>query len=462
MRFSRLAFPLFVLAATAQLLLTPARSFGQFVVDCTGNTPGAYTTINSVIPLLTNGSVVRVTGPCTENVTIAGLSNLRIGTPFGQTQALQGNLTLKSAQNVFIQGLSITNPGNNGTNGDGIDINFSTAVTLDSCSSSNNLSYGLNITNSTVTVQNNSAFSNNGNYGINVTGGASDLNINGFSAPVTVSNNTGMGIELQDGVMEVASGNLIVTNNKTSSNGLTAVGFATGYGIQLLGHARAILYDWSPSTLPPNQITGNQTGGISIEEGSEIGMGGLLPSGSGSSITNIIDNNGPVGILVGMNSQLTVYNGVQITNHPDAAISVFGHSQVFIDGPDQISSNGAGPGSAYPTHAAVRVDGNSEAYIRGGQITQNGGPGFFVLGNSSIDLSGATLSSNLGGSVRCDSSSWLITDQANAPMAFGCRIPEIIGPGFPHQFGALSRPPLPDVAKMKAQQNEFQRLISSF
>lgn len=457
MRFSRFALPLIVLATTAQLFLTSTHASAQFVVDCTGNTPGAYTTINSVLPLLTNGSAVRITGPCTENVTIGGHSNLNIGTPFGQTAALQGKLTLNGVRNVFIHGLNVTNPNN-----DGIDVNYSSNVTLDECTSSNNGSYGLNANDSTITVQNNSAFSNNGNYGINATGGAGDLNLNGFSGPITVSNNTGMGIEVQDGTMSAASGNLIVTNNKAGNNGLTALGFTTGFGIQLLGHARTLLFNWSPATLPPNQITGNQAGGISIQEGSELSVSGSLSSGSGSSVTNIIDSNGPVGILVGTNSQLTVYNGVQITNHPDAAISVFGHSQVFITGNDQISSNGAGPGSTYPTHAAIRVDGNSEAYIRGGVITQNGGPGVFVLGNSSVDLSGATISSNLGGPVRCDSSSWLITDEADEHLGFTCRTPQIVGPGFRHDMGALSRPPLPDIDQMKAQQAKYQQLISSF
>ncbi len=458
MRFSRFALPLFVLAATAQLLLTPARAFAQYVVDCTGNTPGAYTTINSVIPLLTNGSVVRITGPCTENVTITGLSNLNIGAAYGQSAVLNGNLTLNSVQNLYLYGMNVTNP-----NGDGIDINSSAGVTLDSCTSSNNSNYGLSVNDSTVTVQDPSAFSNNANDGIWVSG-AADLIVNGYSAPVIVSNNTGVGIEVQDGMLQSASGNLIVTNTKAAaSTTIAALGFENGYGIQLEGHARVLLYNWSPSTLPPNVISGNQAGGISVQESSEVSLSGTEPTGSGFVVTNIVDNNGPVGVYVGMGSQLTVAGGVQITNHPDAAIDVYGHSQVFIDGTDQISSNGAGPASTYPTHAAIRIDDNSEAYIRGGQITQNGGPGVFALGNSSINVSGATLTSNLGGPIQCDSSSWLIADQPAFPTGFGfaapCKIPNTFGPN-PRPV-ALT-PSIPNIAQMKAQQTKYRQLISSF
>ncbi len=189
MRFTRSALPLFVFAATAQLLLTPTRAFGQYIVDCTGNTPGAYTAINSVVPLLTNGSVVRITGPCTENVKITGLANLNIGAPFGQSATLNGNLTVNSVQNLFLYGMNISNPGNNGSNGDGLDINSSTGITLDHCTSSYNHQYGLAVSDSTVTVQDTGAFSDNGSYGINVYG-ASDLNLFGLLRIAAPSHST--------------------------------------------------------------------------------------------------------------------------------------------------------------------------------------------------------------------------------------------------------------------------------
>ncbi len=172
--------------------------------------------------------------------------------------------------------------------------------------------------------------------------------------------------------------------------------------------------------------------------------------------------------MAGYGSQVTVWGGVQITNHPDAAIDVYGHSQVFIDGNDQISSNGAGPASTYPTHAAIRVDGNSEAYIRGSlQVSQNAGPGILELDNSSVDISGATFTSNIGGPIVCDSSAWLVSDQSTPPAPGGpaatqCRTPHIFGPILRPDAGAPAHPPLPDLGQMKAQQTKYQQLISSF
>jgi hypothetical protein len=458
MRSARFASFVVVLFTVALFSFTPTRAFAQYVVDCTGNTPGAYTSINSVVPLLTNGSVVRITGPCTENVTITGLDNLSIGAPWGQDATLNGNLTLNSVHNLFLYGMSVTNP-----NGDGIDVNYSTGVTIDNCTASNDTGVGLNIGDSSVTVQDTGTFNNNGNNGIQAEGGATDLGLSGYSGPITVSNNTGAGIELQDGVMESWAGNVIVTNTKASSAGEALLGFGSGYGIQLVGHARAVLYSWSPSMLPPNQISGNQSGGISIQEGSEVSVSGVSQSGSGPWITSIIDGNGPVGIYVGLGSQLSVFGGVQITNHPDAAIDVFGHSQVSIDGNNQITNNGSGPSATYPTHAGVRIDDNSEAYIRDGQITQNGGPGVLVLGNSSINVSGTTLTSNLGGPYVCDSSSWLITDEAEFPTGFGfaapCKIPNSTRP----KHRSIAIPPrIPNMGQMKAQQARYRQLIASF
>jgi hypothetical protein len=450
----RLGLPLILLCGIAPFLLAPARALSQFVVDCTGNTPGAYTTINSVIPLLTNGAVVQITGPCTENVTIAALNNLWIGAPWGQTASLQGSLTINGVQNLFLYGLNVT-----GSSGNGISISNSGNVSLDNCASSNNAGAGLSVSASIVYVQNTGTFNNNGGYGISASG-AGGISFDGSAGSINVSNNACNGIELQDGVMN-ANGNLIVSNNKSSCTPPPQVtGDSSGYGIQLVGHARAVLYVWD---LPagPNVISGNQGGGVDVNEGSEISLSGSAPSGSGPWQTNVLDGNGPVGIYVGMGSQLTIWNGVQITNHPDAAIDVFGHSQVLINGDDQITNNGTGPATTYPTHAGVRVDGNSEAFIRGGQISQNGGPGILELDNSSVDISGATLTSNLGGPIVCDSSSWLVSNQPAPPGPFSfaqpCNVPNAFGP----RFHGLSLPQTPNASLVKVQEAKYRQLISA-
>lgn len=451
MRSTRLAALAAVLFAAFSILIVPTRAFGQFVVDCTGNTPGAYTTINSVIPLLYDGAVVRITGPCTENVTIAGIDHLNIGAAYGQTATLNGNLTINNLQDMYLYGMNVTNP-----NGDGIDINGSHDVTLDSCTSSNNADYGLNISTSDVTVQGGAAFNNNGNTGIEASNNG-ELYLNGYGAPITINNNLGDGIYLEDGVI-TDLGNTIISNNILNTSS-TAPSTGSGFGLDFWGHARAVFYE----VFGPDVISGNQAGGVAIHEGSEISLSGPEPASASSPATTIVDGNGPVGVSAGFGSQVTIWGGVQISNHTDAGVDVYGHSQVFINGIDQITNNGTGPASTYPARAGVRVDGNSEAYIRGGQISQNGGPGILALANSSVDVTGATLTPNLGGPIQCDTSAWLVTDRATVPSAYGfaspCRIPNSFGPGF---RGFAPRIPSFNIGKMRAQEAKYRQLISSF
>lgn len=455
MRPTRVERSLYALAVIACFSFVPASAFGQFIVDCSGNTPGAFTTINSVIPLLNDGAVVRITGTCTENVNIGGIRNLTIGAPFGETATLNGHLGINGTQNLFLYGMNVTNP-----NWDGIDISNSSGLKIDSCTSSNNAGSGLSIADSFVTVQNGGAFDNNGNYGIWAYG-AGDLSFSAPAGPITVNNNVGGGISLQDGLIH-ASGNLIVNNNTVAPNAtLQLTGNSSGYGIVFQGHARGVFYVLNPAA-GPNVISGNQAGGIAIHEGSEISLSGSPVTGGGPWQTNILDGNGSVAIYVGLGSQLTLWNGVQITNHTDAAIDAYGHSQVFIAGNDLITNNGTGTASTYPTRAGVRVDGNSEAYIRGGQISQSGGPGILILDNSSVDISGATLTSNFGGSIVCDSSSWLVSDLPGPATKLGpgspCKEPNTFGP----RTHALSAPHIPDFSQLKADEAKYKQLISSF
>jgi hypothetical protein len=451
MRATRTGISFFAFIAITYFSLNPTRAVGQFVVDCTGNTPGAYATINSVVPLLSDGAIVRITGTCTENVKIAGLDSLWIGTPWGQTMNLEGNLNINNVRNLFLHGMNITNP-----SGDGINISGLSTVVLDQCTSSNNAGLGLGISSSVVSIQNTGAFSNNGRDGISVSGN-SNLGLSPYVGPITISSNIGNGIYLQDGVMQ-AGGNLIINDNKQNPNA-SSTDTTTGLGIGLFGHARAVVL----GMFAPNVISGNQTGGIAITEGSEISICCAMFLPAGVTVGTIIDGNGPVGVSAGWGSQLTISDGVQISNHPDAGIDVYGHSQVFIAANNQITHNGTGPASTYPTRAGVRVDGNSEAYIRGGQITRNGGPGILALVNSSIDLSGAALSSNSGGPIVCDSSAWLVTDQATLPTPFGraspCNVPNNFGPRF-RAFGP--RPPHPDLSRIQADEAKYKKLISSF
>jgi len=75
--------------------------------------------------------------------------------------------------------------------------------------------------------------------------------------------------------------------------------------------------------------------------------------------------------------------------------------------PNQIVGNGFGTDA---TRAGIRLDGNSQAYVRDAVITQSGGPGILEQINSSLDLAGSTLTANAGGAIACDGSAVLVSD----------------------------------------------------
>ena len=277
----------------------------------------------------------------------------------------------------------------------------------------------------------------------------------GYAGPISVSNNLGNGIHMQDGVID-ALGNMNISNNKANPNNPPLAG--TGFGISLVGHSRAVVY----GVFAPNLISGNQNGGVTVQENSEFAVGGTVLLPPGVIFGNVIDGNGPVGITAGLGSQVTILDAVQISNHSDAGVDIFAHSSVFIEGNNKIINNGSGSLTTNPTRAGVRVDGNSEAFIRGGSISQNGGPGILALVNSSIDFSGATLTPNLGGPIVCDSSAWMVSDLSGPSNPFGpaqpCKVPNTFRPRARHS----STPQIPDFSQYRADEARYMRLISSF
>jgi hypothetical protein len=161
-----------------------------------------------------------------------------------------------------------------------------------------------------------------------------------------------------------------------------------------------------------------------------------------------IQNNGPVGITAGFGSQVTLYGGVEISGHSGPALDLYAHSQGNVNGTNNLHNNGV---AGDPRSAAIRVDGNSEVFLRGGTIAQNVGPAILALVNSSADLTGVAFSSNSGGVVVCDSSAYMVSDLASgfatAP-GVSCRTPHSLGN---RNFQKL-QPVAPDFSALKALQ----------
>lgn len=424
-----MGFTLFVFPNTAQ---------AQFLtVDCSGTNPYAlFSNINSALPAAGPGAFIQVTGTCNENVFLYGFNNLFLGAPFGQTANLNGNLSINNSQNVYVYGLNVRN-----NFGDGIDVSSSHSVTLDSCSSSGNAGNGLSASLiSDVSIIFTGGFSNNAGYGIQV-GDNSFVNIVSFGGTTEISNNQ-VGAVRNEAAFATL-GNTHMANNGPIPNADLRV------AIDMRGAGRAQI----GSVFGPNIIENNPNGGISLQENSEISFWALTFSGP-----NIIRNNGPFGVKAGFGSQVTLA-GDQISGHTGPGLDIYAHSQLYATSQlpgltaTQISNNGT---TGDPLSAAIRVDGNSEALLRGVTISQNNGPAILALVNSSVDFAGNTFSGNAG-VITCDSSSTMVSDlgiTARTPASgVSCTTAHTLG----NRAVSAPTPAVPDITVWKKMHANYQQ-----
>jgi hypothetical protein len=430
--FKRLPKVLYLTFPLAFLFLFAASGVrAQFLyVDCSGTNPYAYPSINAALPNAGPGAFVLVTGVCNEYVSVWGQSNLNIGAYYGQTATLNGNFTINNSQNIYLYGLNVTN-----SLGDGIDVGSSRGIVLDSCNSSGNASDGLSVGGlSDVTLNAQGTYNHNGNAGLAISD-SSVVRAFAWAGRLDISNNTGPGIFVGSAEF-VTFGNTTITDNVFG-------GFASGYGIDLRGAGKGQF----GAVYGPNVLSGNQSGGAWLQENSEISFwfGGQQ---------NIIQNNGPVGVLAGLGSQVTFFNSAQITGHTSAGVDLYGKSQAYFSGTNLVQANGS---NSDPRSAGVRIDGNSEAFLRGGQISGNLGPALLALVNSSADFSGVAFGGNVG-IISCDSSSTMVSDLAQPnltpPAGVSCRTPHGLG----GRQIAKAQPAAPDWSAQKAQHDRYARL----
>ena len=387
------------------LLCSPGTLRAQFLnVDCSGTNLYAYPSINAALPNAGPGAFILVTGTCNESVSLQGQNALNLGASFGQSAQINGNISINHSENIYLYGLSVTNGF-----GDGINVGNSRGVTLDTCSSSGNAGVGLRVGGaSDVTVTAMGTFDYNVRGGINAAENSTVVVV-AWGGLVDISNNAGPGVW-------ASQANFSTYGHTTIANNTFGLGSNSGYGIDLRGGARAQI----GGAFAPNVVSGNQSGGAWLQENSEISFwDGGQP--------DIIQNNGPVGVLAGFGSQVTFFSSSQISGHTSAGVDLYANSQAYLFGANTVQGNGSG---ADARSAGIRVDGNSEAFLRGGQVSGNSGPGVLVLVNSSADFSGVSFSGN-NGVISCDSSSTMVSDLAGPnstpPAGVSCRTPHGLG-----------------------------------
>lgn len=420
-----------VIFGLATLFVFPNAARAQFFfVDCS-NPYALYPTINSALQFAGPGSFIAVNGTCNENVFINGAVNLTLGAFFGQTATVNGNLSINHSQNVYLYGLNVTN-----SFGDGIDVNSSHSVVLDSCSSDGNTFNGLTVgQGSDVSIIANGSFSGNGGEGIFV-GSNSIVNVSSFGGTTEISNNRSSGVGIDRAVFE--------------ANGIHMAGNGQ-VAIDSRGAGRTVIFAFPG--VNPSVIENNPKGAVSLQESSEFSIGTVLPTGP-----DVISNNGPFGIEAGFGSQVTLV-GVTISGHSGPGVDIYGHSQLYGTsqlpglGATQIQNNASAGG---PLNAAIRVDGNSEALLRGVTISQNNGPAILALVNSSADFAGNTFNGNAG-VITCDSTSSMVSDlgiAARTPAAgVSCTTAHTLG----NRAVSTPTPAVPDVSVWKKMHATYQQ-----
>ena len=431
-----------VTISLAALFVFPMAARAQFLfVDCSGTNPSAYPTINSALPNAGPGAFIAVTGTCNESVFLYGSNNLMLGAFFGQTATLNGNLSINNSQLVYVYGLNVTN-----AFGDGIDVNSSRSVVLDTCVSNGNAGNGLSTGQSSdVLINARGTFDSNGGFGILV-GNNSYVNIGSWGGTTDISNNQSAGLWIGQGNFATLGNTHIANNNSTTNLGLHVAIDMRGGGKAQMG-----------SLYGPNVIENNPNGAVSLQENAEISFFSILPNGQ-----NIIRNNGPFGVEAGFGSQVTLV-GALITGHTGPGVDIYAHSQLYGTsqlqglGTTQILNNGT---AGDPLSAAIRVDGNSEVLLRGVNISQNNGPAILSLGNSSADFSGVTFSGNVG-VIACDSTSAMVSD-----LAISARTPASgVNCNTAHSLGnrliSVPAPAVPDSTPWKAMHGMYQQRSSA-
>jgi hypothetical protein len=417
--------------ALAMVMVLPAASRAQ-VVDCTGADPNAFSSINAAVATAGPRSAIMVTGPCTEDIRLEGKTDLFIGAWYGQRVTLNGNISVSDSHGVYFYGLDISSLGTNG-----IFAGSTQAIILDSCTSNGNSGWGLLLGGaSEALIISPAAFDNNVAGGISVSENSTVEMTSWGGQPIEIKNNRGPGVFS-------SQGNFNTYGHTTIANNTAGPGSLSGFGIDLRGGARAQFGAISG----PNVVQGNQSGGVSLQENAEISFwNGGQPT--------IIQGNGSAGVSAGFGSQVTFFNDVEVTGHSGPGLDLYANSQAYLFGGNNIHNNG---NSGDPRSAGIRVDGNSQVLLRGGSVTQNGGPGILVLVNSSADSTGATVQGNSGGVITCDSSSWMVSDLAKSNFStpdVSCRVPHSLG----NRAVWKAQPATPDWGAVKALQAKYMAI----
>jgi len=318
------------------------------VVDCSGATPGAFTSITAALASLpaAGPNSISVTGTCHENVVMFGRTDLTI---FGNPSAtvVPGNvnghlLSINASQRIGIQNLTFDG-------GRGALVNDNSRVDFTSVTIQNSQGIGLTSIDSLVHIAD-STIKNSTRSGISIGGGTFyvDSDVTG----TTVTANGRSGISVLTGHLILNGGDEVTpgTENVISNN--------TGVGVAVANSSEADISG-------DNRIIGNQGAfGLEVIHTSTV----IMTDGT-------ISSNAGIGVHCGETSHCEWAGITTIDNNLKGGIEITDHSDAYIDGGIDISNN---------TGVGVLVDLSSLFNSLGGNTINNNTADAVVLNTLSV------------------------------------------------------------------------------
>ncbi len=339
----------FVFICLLAVLLPSSLAFADgATVDCSGATPGAFTTITAALASLpaAGPNSITVTGTCHENVVMAGRTDLNIsGNPTATVVPGNANghlLAIDASQRVGIQNITFDG-------GRGALVSNNSQVEFLNITIQNSLGIGLTTIDSLVHIAD-STVKNSTRSGISVGGGT--FYVDSAETGTTVTANGRTGISVLTGHLILNGGDEVTpgTENVISNN--------AGVGVAVANSAEADING-------DNRIIGNQGAfGLEVIHTSTV----IMTDGT-------ISSNAGLGVHCGETSHCEWAGITKIDSNGKGGIEITDHSDAYLDGGIDISGN---------TGAGVLVDLSSLLNSLGGNTINNNTDDGIVLNTLSV------------------------------------------------------------------------------
>jgi hypothetical protein len=337
-----------LLFACSLLLLSSFAFAANAVVDCSGATPGAFTSIHDALASLpaAGPNFITVTGTCHENVVMAGRTDLNIsGNPSATVVPGNANghlLAIDASQRVGIQNITFDG-------GRGALVSNNSQVEFLNVTIQNSLGIGLTSIDSLVHIADSTVKSST-RSGISVGGGT--FYVDSAETGTTVTANGRTGISVLTGHLILNGGDEVTpgTENVISNN--------AGVGVAVANSAEADING-------DNRIIGNQGAfGLEVIHTSTV----IMTDGT-------ISSNAGLGVHCGETSHCEWAGITKIDSNGKGGIEITDHSDAYLDGGIDISGN---------TGVGVLVDLSSLLNSLGGNTINNNTDDGIVLNTLSV------------------------------------------------------------------------------